>query len=135
MKLNKGVLAAAVLLACPAGGDTPARGEDAFTAAEAEAKAGADTPEGKKFAEAVGAAFGREQSAAFSRCAKETKHPDLSNFELLLRVDAAGNVDQALAKPATNLAECVRAAVKSWKVGAPPRPGVWVKVAVNLKKK
>jgi hypothetical protein len=123
-----------LLSGLPAAG-TPAGVDDSFAAAEAEAKAATETPEGKKFADAVGAAFGREQSAAFTRCAKQTKRPDLSNFDLLMRVDAAGNVDGTLARPATNLAECVRTSLKGWKVGVPPRAGQWVKIGVNLKKK
>ena len=41
-------------------------------------------------------------------------------FDLLLRVDASGSVDQTLAKPATNLAECVRTGLEGWKGGTLP---------------
>lgn len=135
MRLTKSGLSAVVLLSGLAAAGTPTGTADPFAAAEAEAKAAAETPEGKKFQEAVGAAFGREQSAAFKRCAKQTKRADLSNFDLLLRVDAAGNVDRTLARPATNLAECVRTSLNGWKVGVPPRADQWVKIEVNLKKK
>ena len=112
-----------------------ARAQDVVSAAESAARAGAETPDGKKFGEDLGKVFGREHGATIQRCAKETKRPDLSDFDLLLRVDGIGLVDQALVKPATNLAQCVRHKMKGWKTSVPPNSGFWVKVSVNLKRK
>ena len=113
----------------------PAPGQDPVAAAETAAKADADTPGGKAFGEALGEAFGREHGLTIQRCAKETKRPDLSDFDLLLRVDPSGAVDQALVKPVTNLATCVQGKLAGWKTSVPPHPGFWVEVAVNLKRK
>jgi hypothetical protein len=112
----------------------PALAQDGFSAAEAAARASGETAEGKAFAESVGQAFGREHGPTIQRCAKETKRPDLAAFELLLRVAATGLVEEVLAKPETNLARCVRGKLVGWKAPSPPRPGVWVNVAVNLKR-
>jgi len=108
-------------------------GQDEISSAEAAAKAGADTAEGKKFGEALGQAFGRDHGSTIQRCARETKRPDRSDFELLVRVDGSGVVDQALVKPATNLATCVKDRMPGWKVSTPPQAGFWVKVGVTLK--
>lgn len=110
-------------------------GQDDFAAAEAEAKADADTADGKKFAEALGESFGREHGRTIQQCAKQSKRPDLSNFDILVRVDAAGLVDQALAKPTTTLATCVVGKLPGWKTSVPPHAGFWVKIGVNLKSK
>ena len=103
----------------------------AKTAAEADA----GTAEGKKFGEALAQAFGREHGSTIQRCAKETKRPDLSDFDLFLRLDGTGVVDQAIEEPATALATCVREKMSGWKVSAPPHAGFWVRVDVNLKPK
>ena len=110
-------------------------GQDAVSVAESAAKADAETAEGKDFGEALRQAFGRDHAATIQRCAQETKRPDLSNFDLFLRVDGAGVVDQALVKPGTNLAACVQGKMPGWRVSVPPHAGFWVKVSVNLKRK
>ena len=131
-RMFAGYAAALLLSLAPA---RAAVGEDPVTAAESAAKAGAEEPDGKAFGELLGQAFGREHGATIQRCAKETKKPELSDFALLLRVDGTGVVDQALVRPVTNLATCVRGKMIGWKGSVPPRAGFWVKVGVNLKRK
>ena len=109
--------------------------QDEIPAAESAAKAGAETAEGKKFEEALGSAFGRAHGSTIQRCAKQVKRAELSDFDLFLRVDEGGTVDQALVKPATTIATCVRDKMPGWKASAPPHAGFWVKVGVNLKSK
>jgi len=110
-------------------------GQVQISQAETAAKADAGTEEGKTFGEALAQAFGREHGSTIQRCAKEAKRPDLSNFDVFLRLDGAGVVDQALVEPATALATCVREKLPGWKSSAPPHAGFWVKVDVNLKRK
>lgn len=108
-------------------------GEDRLAAAEAAVAANAQTPEGKAFDEALGEAFGREHGKTIQRCAKEVKRPNLSNFELFLRLGADGKVVEALVKPETNLGLCVRDKLVGWSAPAPSRPDFWASVAVKLK--
>lgn len=126
---------AALLLTLAVAPFPSAWGEDAVAAAESAAKAGAETPDGKKFGDALGQAFGREHGTTIQRCAKDTKRPDLTDFDLLLRVDETGVVDQAFVKPNTKLSVCVQQKMVGWKTSVPPRPGFWVKIGVNLKRK
>ena len=118
----------------------PARGQaaverDQIAQVKSAAEADASTAEGKKFGEALAQAFGREHGSTIQRCAKQTKRPDLSDFDLFLRLDGTGVVDQAFEEPATALATCVREKMPGWKVSVPPHAGFWVKVDVNLKPK
>ena len=108
---------------------------DTLAVAESAAKSGEATPEGRKFGETVGQAFGREHGATIQKCAKETKRPDLTNFNLFLRIDGTGIVDQVGIKPTTNLATCMQGKLPGWKTTPPPKAGFWVKVSVNLKPK
>ena len=129
-----GVSAAVLVVLTPARGQS-AVGQAEISQARSAAEADSETAEGKKFGEAVAQAFGREHGSTIQRCAKETKRPDLSDFNLFLRLDGAGVVDQAFEEPATALATCVREKMPGWKVSAPPHAGFWVKVDVNLKRK
>lgn len=109
--------------------------EDRVAAAESAAQATAATPEGKKYEQDVSTAFGRDHGASIQACAKETKRPELSDFDVFVRVGAAGQVDEALVKPSTNLAVCLQGKLKGWKLGAPPTADAWVRIEVKLKAK
>jgi hypothetical protein len=110
-------------------------GEDPVAAAESAADVTAATPEGKKYEDQVGTAFGRDHGKSIQACAREVKRPDLSNFRVFVRVSAAGQVEEALVKPSTNLAECLQGKLKAWRVGAPPHADQWVGVQVKLQSK
>jgi hypothetical protein len=124
-------LAAVALSAGPRHGAA----QDPVSAAASAAEAMAATPEGKKYRDEVGTAFGRDQGKNIQACANGVKRPDLSDFHVFVRVSAAGQVEEALVKPDTNLAACLQGKLKGWKLGAPPPAGQWVSVEVKLKRK
>lgn len=109
--------------------------QDDVATAEAAARADAETPDGKKFAEGLGKTFGHEHGRTIQQCAKRSRRPDLSDFDVFVRVDGTGVVDQALVKPTTTLATCVAGKLPGWKVSVPPHVGFWVKIGVKLKSK
>ena len=111
------------------------RAEDQIPVAESAAKAGAASPEGKKFQEGVGQAFGRDHSATIQQCAKQATRRDIVNFDLFLRIGGSGVVQLALVRPANALSTCVQAKMDGWKTLTPPAADFWVKVGVNLKGK
>ena len=117
------------------GGSRAVAAEDPVAVAESAAAAAAATPEGKKYEEEVSKAFGRDQGKSIQACATEVKRPELSDFHVFVRVSAAGQVEEALVKPSTNLAACLQGKLKAWKLGAPPRADQWVSIEVKLKKK
>ena len=121
-----------MLILAPA---SSALAQDQLAAAQAAAKAGAESPEGKKFQEAVEQVFARDHSKSIQECAMNAKQADLASFDLLLQVDASGVVARALATPATGLAECVRDKMPSWKISPPPAADFWIEVAVTLRGK
>jgi hypothetical protein len=110
-------------------------GEDPVAVAETAAEETAATPQGKKYEDQVGTAFGRDHGKSIQACAREIKRPDLSDFRVFVRVSAAGQVEEALVKPSTNVAACLRGKLGVWKVGAPPHADLWVGVHVKLQSK
>jgi hypothetical protein len=109
--------------------------EDPVTAAERAAQASAATSEGKKYEDEVATAFGRDQGKAVQACAREVRGPDVSEFSVLVRVSAVGEVEEVLVKPSTNVAACLQGKLKGWKVGRPPQADSWVRLQVRLKGK
>lgn len=122
----------AALCATPA---LQALSDEPTAAAEAAAKANAGTPAGEEYRKAVGQAFGKDHAATVGQCAKAVKRPQLTDFDLFLRVDGGGGVGEVLVQPRTNLSGCVQGKLAGWKVPEPPQAPFWVKVAVNLKRK
>jgi hypothetical protein len=136
MRLLNVILAIALWTALVAVPTAKAHADDErIVAAEAAAKADAATAAGGKYDETVGQAFGKDHGPTIGRCAKAAKRPDLSDFDLFLRVDATGVVEEVLVKPATNISGCVQTKLAGWKVPPPARAGTWVKVSVKLKRK
>ena len=133
--MTKGIVVIGLAAGLLSGGSRMMAAEDPLAAAESAAEASAATPEGKKYKEAVAAAFGRDHGKSIQACATEVKRPDLSDFHLFVRVGAAGQVEEALVKPGTNLAVCLQGKLKGWKLEAPPQADHWVGVEVQLKKK
>jgi hypothetical protein len=123
-------LTAMVLRGSPGSG-----AEDPVAAAESAAEAAAATPEGKTYEGELATAFGRDQGQGIQSCAREVKRPDLSDFQVFVRVSAVGQVEEALVKPSTNLAACLQTKLRAWKVHAPPLANSWVRVHVKLKAK
>ena len=138
MKTTRGLpvaLRASVLVFLLVAPVEAALGQDDLPAAEAAAMANVETTDGKQFAEALEKGFGREHGRTIQQCAKGSKRADLSDFDLFLRVDGTGVVDQALVMPTTTLATCVAGKLRGWKTSVPPHAGFWVQVEVILKSK
>ena len=129
------IMGIAVIVGLTAGVSPMGLTNDATSVAEAAAKDDAATPDGKKYGETVGQAFGREHGVTVGQCAKATKRSDLSDFDLLLRVETTGVVEEVLVKPRTSLSGCMQGKLTKWKVPRPPHGAFWVKIAVNLKRK
>jgi hypothetical protein len=124
----------AIGLACVLSVTTASRAaDDPVALAESAAEASAATAEGKAFRGDVGVAFGRDHGKSIRDCATEVGRPDASEFVLLLQFSGSGAVQQALVKPSTNVAVCLRGKVKGWKVGVPPTAGTWVKLRIRRK--
>jgi hypothetical protein len=114
-------------------GAEPAHAEESWSGAEATAISEWKNTEGKNYGRSLEKAFSKDHSATIGVCANEAQKPDLSTFTLLLRIDAAGVVETAMVKPATNVAVCLQGKIKGWKAIPPPHGGYWAKLDVKMK--
>ena len=106
----------------------------AFDAALAESQSNAARPGGEAFEEAVGKEFGVTHGPKVSVCAKQVKKPDLSDFDLLVKLSLEGRVEAALVRPETNLAVCLRDQMKGASLPAPVSAGYWVHIGLDLQR-
>jgi hypothetical protein len=103
-----------------------------FDAARSSAQANETTDEGKAFDDAVGAQFAERHSSTMGRCTKGVEGPGLAPFDLLMKLGGEGKVQEALVRPGTPVATCLRAAVANDTYTKPPRPGYWVRIGMSV---
>ena len=106
----------------------------AVDVAFADAKRNAQRPGGQAFQAAVGKAFGAAYGSKVSECAKRVKKPDLRDFELLVKLSINGRIEDALVRPDTNLAVCLREELTDGSLPAPETNGYWVRIGLKLKR-
>jgi len=106
----------------------------AFETALAEARRNAKRPGGEAFEASVGKEFGKAHGSKLSACAKRAKKPDLRDFELLVKLSLSGHVEEALVRPETNLATCLRDGMKDAGLPPPDSPHYWVHIGLKLQR-
>ena len=60
-----------------------------------------------------------------SSCFGSVPNPDLSPFDVLVRVAASGRVEKILSQPKTKMSECLVKAMKDDTFPIPPVPDYW----------
>jgi hypothetical protein len=105
-----------------------------FDTALDEAKRNAKRAGGEAFEASVGKEFGKAHGAKISACAKRVSKPDLGNFDLLVKLSLSGHVEEALVRPETNLATCLRDGMKDARLPAPETPHYWAHIGLKLKR-
>lgn len=99
--------------------------------ARAAVEANLRTSEGKAYDEEIGKEF-QEKYAAVMRECKKSAGGELASFWILMKVDRAGAVKEVLLSPATKLGSCARDALLKGTFSAPPKPGHWVSIYLQL---
>lgn len=100
---------------------------DAIAAVEANLK----TPAGKKYDELMGKEFPVRYLPSMKQCKQST--PNLDPFDMFLKLDAEGKVEEVLVHPETQFAICLRNALHGGRFSAPPHAAYWVNIHMQLK--
>jgi hypothetical protein len=101
---------------------------DALSAVEANLK----SAEGKKYDESAGKEFSEKFLGSLRQC-RQTADGSDGPFDLLLKLDGGGKVQEALVYPETPLANCERAAMASAQFSPPPHQYYWINIHIQLK--
>ena len=125
-----GAIMAMLILAAVAQG----AGEDAgrFDSGLAAAKKSLETPEGAAYDQAFGSAMQSQLGIQMAKCFTRTPDPDLTRFDMLVRLDATGKAGEVLMRPETNVALCFKPRIGEAVFPAPPRPDYWVHVEMEV---
>ena len=104
---------------------------DAVAAVDANLK----TPAGKQYDETIGKEFSANHLSNVKQC-KQSAPAGASTdpFDMLLKLDAKGNVQEVLIYPETPLAVCMRAALLDGKFSIPPHSDYWVNIHMQFKR-
>jgi hypothetical protein len=102
-----------------------------LTDARAAVEANLHTSEGKAYDEQIGKEFQQKYLATLREC-KKSSGGDLASFWILMKLDKVGAVKEVLLSPATKLGSSVRHALLTGTFSAPPKPGHWVSIYLQL---
>lgn len=100
--------------------------------ARAAVKANMETPEGKQYDQVIGTEFGKRYVSVMGRCTKSASGDDLGGFDIYIKLDCSGTVQDVLLSPATTVASCVRRALVNDKFAPPPKPSYWVNISMMI---
>ncbi len=120
------VLAASTLAAAPA-----AETED-FDSIMTTAKRNLETPAGAAYDEAFGRSMQAQLGMAMAKCFTRTPDPDLTKFDMLVKLDPKGKASEVLVRPETNVALCFKPRIGEATFPEPPASDYWVHVEMEV---
>ena len=123
------ILCACLLLASLGFGLDKKRLTDALASIDANLK----TAAGKQYDEKIGQEFPLKYLSSVRQCKQANPSTSLDAFDILLRLNAEGKVQEALAYPETALAVCAAAALQSGQFSAPPHGDYWINIHLQPK--
>jgi hypothetical protein len=89
------------------------------------------TAAGKQYDEAIGKEFSEKYLASIKQCKQSA--PSLNPFDMFLKLDAEGKVQEALVYPETQLANCARTTLLAGKFTPPPHNDYWINLYMQFK--
>jgi len=119
-----------MMLVSPCFGVDKKKLSDAFAAVDANLK----TPAGKQYDESFGNELYRNYLPNMKQCKQSAPAgTKLEPFDMVLKLDAQGKVQEVLVYPETQLSNCFRTALLPGKFTAPAHGDYWVNVHMTFK--
>jgi hypothetical protein len=100
--------------------------KQALTAANAAVEANLKTPEGKKYEQQLGTELPTKYVPALRQCKQSVGNS--SGFDMFLKLNADGKVQQALIYPENAFTTCARNGASNLQLSAPPHGDYWINV-------
>jgi hypothetical protein len=122
----------ASLLAIDAVGSS-GQSESIFGAALKAADDHLKSKEGEKYDTTFARKAGPWLASALSRCTKGLPTSELGPFTVLVRVSVSGQAEEALVRPLTKVAQCLKPLFVTAKHPKPPGPSWWVKMDIAIR--
>jgi len=123
-------LAAVVVLACLCFAADKKQLSDAVAACEANLK----TPAGKQYDESLSKEFPAKYLPSLKQCKQSLPEgANMDPFDMFLKLDGKGKVQEVLVYPETPLALCARTALLAGQFSSPPHDDYWVNIHMHPK--
>ena len=105
-----------------------------LAAALAAVEANLKTSAGKQYDELIGKEFPEKYLASVKQC-KQSLPPGVSidSFDMFLKLNTAGKVQEALVYPESQFAGCTRTALLAGKFSNPPHDDYWINIHMQFK--
>ncbi len=106
-----------------------------LAAALAAVDANLKTAAGKQYDELLGKEFPEKYLSSVRECKQSLPGgTSIDPFDMFLRLDADGKVQEVLVYPETPFANCVRAALMAGGFSHPPHGDYWINIHMQLKR-
>ena len=92
------------------------------------------TPAGKQYDEKIGQEFPARYISSVRQCKQSNPAANFDPFDLFLRLNSEGKVQEALVYPETAIAVCTRTALQSGLFSAPPHGEYWINIHLQSKR-
>ena len=102
-------------------------------AALAAVNANLKTSAGKQYDELIGKEFPEKYWSEVRKCKQSLPGTSTDPFDMFLRLNADGKVQEVLIYPETRFASCIRDAVLVGKFTNPPHDTYWINIHVQIK--
>ncbi|MFZ0806118.1 MAG: hypothetical protein WAN03_08040 [Candidatus Sulfotelmatobacter sp.] len=106
-----------------------------LAAALAAVDANLATSAGKEYDELIGKEFPDKYSPSVRQCKQSLPAgAAIDPFDMFLKLNAQGKVQEILVYPETQLSGCIRAALLAGKFSSPPHGDYWINIHLQLKR-
>jgi hypothetical protein len=102
---------------------------DAIAAVDANLK----TAAGKQYDESMGKEFAAKYAPSLRQCKQSSPSGISDAFDIFLKLDGDGKVQEALVYPETPFSMCTRSALLTGKFNPPSHNNYWVNIHLQLK--
>jgi hypothetical protein len=103
---------------------------DALAAVDANLK----TAAGKQYDEKIGQEFSPKYLPSLKQCKQSSPPTNSDPLDMLVKLDAAGKVQEVLVYPDNPFNNCARTALQSGQFSAPPRGDYWINIHLQPKR-
>jgi hypothetical protein len=104
-----------------------------LAAAVAAVDANLKTKAGKDYDEKIGGEFSSKFVPSVRQCKQAAPASSLVPFDMLVRLDANGKMQEVLVYPENQLSLCTRTALLAGSFSPPPRGDYWVNIHMEIK--
>jgi hypothetical protein len=114
---------------------SPAADKKQLSEALAAVEANLKTAAGKQYDESIGSEFSAKYMSNLKQCKQSIPAGSSTDpFDMFLKLDGKGKVQEALIYPETPLALCARTALLAGQFSAPPHGDYWINIHMQPKR-